>query len=520
MKWIEPKSDRTRTVLLAAMATVGAWFGFPNHLLHLPWLVLLLPLALFMAAEIPGSGKSVFLRGLLIGTAAHTAALYWIVIPVSFHGGIPLPLALPCPVLLGCYLGLFSGMFTLCCRWVLQSLPTWSSALAAGLIWYFTELFQNMIPVGFPWLVLPSALTFTPWAIQGAGIIGTNALSGLLAVTAVLLGQALRKPLFLIPAAAICMGLFLFGTRALESASRPESSFSVALVQGNIDQDQKWDEAFQDFTVTKYLTLTDQALEASPEVIIWPETAMPFYFQDMADQSLRIREYVRQHGFLLLTGTPGYTFTSFDPPEYVIHNRLISLAPNGSMDFYDKERLVPFGEYVPLGRFIPFIGKLTQGDLDFSPGRNAAPLIHGSARMGGLICFEAIFPSLGVERVKKGANVLVNVSNDAWFGRSSALLQHLALASLRAVETNRFLIRATNTGISAIIDNSGRILRQTSSFQDAVLVHQDVGLVEKPSIFARVSRPLPFILLALATALACWGWLRTKQAVGRHSSAG
>ena len=184
----------------------------------------------------------------------------------------------------------------------------------------------------------------------------------------------------------------------------------------------------------------------------------------------------------LLFGAPAYLRSL---GGHVLFNRAYLLAPSGQTAAYDKEHLVPFGEYVPLGNLLTFIGKLVEGLGDFRPGQDGKPLLQGNLALGTLICYEAIFPELAQRRVAAGANVLVNISNDAWFGDSAAPRQHLDLALLRAVEQGRTLIRGTNTGISAVIDPRGRIMAQGGLFTALALPCPETPLVSETTWYHR-----------------------------------
>jgi apolipoprotein N-acyltransferase len=199
----------------------------------------------------------------------------------------------------------------------------------------------------------------------------------------------------------------------------------------------------------------------------------------------------------------------------VLHNRAYLLNATGDVaSWYDKEHLVPFGEYVPLGEWLPFITKLVPGQFEFRPGINSAPLVSGSMAMGLLICYEAIFPELAQGRVESGANVLVNISNDAWFGRSSAPLQHLHMAALRAVEQNRSIIRATNTGVSVVIGPDGSMQNPSALFETLILRDPAVPLLTETTFYhdhmALIHTTFPALGLVLLT-LAWLKWGRKQR---------
>ena len=205
----------------------------------------------------------------------------------------------------------------------------------------------------------------------------------------------------------------------------------------------------------------------------------------------------------MLVGTPGYVNAPVKR-GYLLYNRAMLVDENGGdAGHYDKEHLVPFGEYAPPGLDMPFLETLMQGVGDFTPGASVAPLRLGNLALGILICYETIFPELAQQRVADGANVLVNISNDAWFGTTSAPEQHLQLSVLRAVEQGRYVLRGTNTGISAIIDPHGRIAERGGLFRAEVISGMATARAET-TVFHRVQHLVWPVALALAALALLW----------------
>jgi len=241
----------------------------------------------------------------------------------------------------------------------------------------------------------------------------------------------------------------------------------VAVVQGNVDQSIKWDAAFQVITTVKHRNLSLEAAKAGADLVIWPETATPFYlFQDQVLTEMVIQG-VREAGTYFIIGSPS---VDTDHKEHVYYNSAYLITPKGEpVGRYDKVHLVPFGEYVPLKRYLPFLGKMVAQVADFKAGRPGTPLVWGERPIGMLICYEIIFPGLARAMTLNGGQLLVNITNDAWFGRTSAAYQHFSMAVFRSIENRRFLARAANTGISGFIDPNGRIMAATGLFEDATL---------------------------------------------------
>ncbi|MBU4526998.1 MAG: apolipoprotein N-acyltransferase [Desulfomicrobium sp.] len=486
------------------MALVGAWFGFANPLLHFPPAILLLPAALILTSLRATSLTHAFRSGFLTALPGYAASLYWLAIPVHDHGGLPWALALPCPVLVGALLAAYAGLFCMGVHLIRSRSAHPLAMLATGLLWASLELARNHFLTGFSWLTLAQSMAPWPQTLGLAAWIGGFGLSAVL----VSLSHSLLAGRGWTRAVAPALILLCLLPALMREPRAPAATASVSMIQGNIDQSLKWDEAMQSEILAAYLDLSFKAVDKNaPEILIWPETAMPFYFQDPSDLTTGMRLGVARLGIPVLAGAPAYS-APMEPgaPQYVLHNRAYLLGGAGeTLSWYDKEHLVPFGEYVPLGQWLPFITKLVPGQFEFRPGRNAAPLKTGSLAMGLLICYEAIFPELAQKQVKLGANVLVNISNDAWFGRSSAPLQHLHLSILRAVEQNRSIIRATNSGISAFIAPDGSLRGKTPLFVAEIAHDPAIELLTETTFYHEhfyfIHAAFPILAVALLGTL-------------------
>jgi apolipoprotein N-acyltransferase len=475
---------------------LGAWFGFANPIYQLPLLVLVFPVALTALALEAGNRKQALFRGWLAGMLSYSACLYWVALPVHNFGPLPWLLSATCPLLLGVYLGLYTGVFALTVNWAGNRLSWLLLAPYAGIIWTVLEYVRAHLLTGFPWLTLSQAFSPWPLAIQSAAYIGAFGLSGLLVVISVWLARVLQAKGALL--LAILLGALVVGVGfgRMQQPLPENSKVRVAVVQGNISQSRKWDQKFQKQTVRKYLDLSRSALEdSSADLMIWPETALPFYLQEESELRRLVLDFCRKQDTPLLTGSPGYKQNNSTTKFY---NRAYLISEQGRITTsYAKRHLVPFGEYVPLGSWLPFLDKLVPGIGDFTPGQRSAPLYKDDIALGPLICYEIIFPEIAQERVSKGANILVNLSNDAWFGRSSGPLQHWNQAVLRAVEQGRYLIRSTNTGISGFIDSRGRSLQKSALYTSSTQV-RGVRLLSQPTPFSEKYGMLRWLYCGLA----------------------
>ena len=317
------------------------------------------------------------------------------------------------------------------------------------------------------------------------------------------------------PASLVCglaMTCLLLGYGALRLHQQPlitdpmgPQSVQALFVEGNVDQNQKWLPAFQRQTVDLYLRLTYDALAQRPDehpLIIWPETALPFFFETNQLHSPRVRQLSSVTGCPLLVGAPGLERRP-DKKEPDVFNRAFLLTPpDGAVaGYYDKEHLVPFGEYLPEWLNWSFLEALLQGVGVYQTGTAIAPLRYGNLAMGMLICYEGIFPWLAQARVADGANILVDISNDGWFGATPAPRQHLYLTALRAIEQNRWILRGTNTGISVVVDARGRLTMSGAQFREQALWGR-AALESAPSLYHRLwPWPLPAAAVLLLVLL-------------------
>lgn len=495
----------------------GIWLGFPNDFLEIPCLVLLWPTGLAMLGVLAKNYRQAFVLGWLAQCAGSLAALYWLSFPVHYVGGLPWPAALACAFLICLCLSLQGGAISALCHWTKRAnLLVWS--ILTGLCWYLLEFLCAKL-FGFPWLQVAGALAPWPILTQGADLLGAWLWSSLWIIAALLLAGALpllpgsRRPVISGILAGCCvLALLAYGWQKLRdypfnAHPQGQGTMNVLFVEGNIDQNQKWLPEFQCLSLDRYLDLTREGLRASERegydrpLIIWPETAMPFFFEKTPSLASLVVQCARQSDCPLLFGAPGVARMP-GLPEEAVFNRAFLLDPSGKLlGFYDKEHLVPFGEYLPEWLNFKFLESLLQGVGIYQEGRETAPLRYGPLALGVLICYEGIFPWIAGERIAEGANLLVDISNDGWFGNSPASRQHLYLTVLRCIEQNRWLLRGTNTGISAICDNRGRLTLKGPQYRAEYLVGS-ASLVGENSLYQRLAPYLPWAVLLAVCGLA------------------
>jgi apolipoprotein N-acyltransferase len=470
----------------------------------------------FLAALRKAGVRTASALGFAAGMAHYLGLVYWTAYTMNVYGQVPMVPAVCALAMLAAILATFTAVFAmgLC----LVGRAPWQLAVAGPALWVLKEWLLTWLFTGFPWELLGySQHAYLP-LIQIADLFGVLGLSGLIFFSNAVLclallrlrrmdwrGRAVGRSLVVRSAAVLGVALLLtagYGAYRLhavdaEIAAAPRKR--VAVIQGNIDQAIKWDQAFQRRTAEKYVHLSLKAAGQGADLIIWPETATPFYmFHDGALTDI-VLEGVRAAGTAFIIGSPSAEQVD---NEFNYYNRAYLLNPQAvPLDRYDKVHLVPFGEYVPLKRWLPFLGKMVAQAGDFQAGPRGNTLDWQGHPIGMLICYEAIFPELARAMAANGAQLLVNITNDAWFGRTSAAYQHFSMAVFRAVENRRFLARAANTGISGGIDPCGRVLLATSLYEDAAPV-VEVGLMQGPTLFTRWG-DRPLILLSAVLAALC-----------------
>jgi apolipoprotein N-acyltransferase len=459
-------------IVLAVTTGLLLTASFPK--VDLGWFawVALVPLLYAIKGASP---RASFGFGFLTGMVHYGTLLYWIVGVINYYGHVPTLLSVSIFILLLLYLSLYPGLFAVAVSQLRErSLPFY---LIGPLFWVALEYVRSFLLSGFPWENLGYSQYDQLHLIQISDILGVYGLSALImAVNGVLFefsNSVLRnRTLVWIPFVAVGLvlgGFLAYGDWRIERTDRIVGDAprrTIALAQGNIDQSVKWLPSFQNETLRRYAALSTDALKTNPDLIIWPETALPFYFLHDKDLTAETLQLVRTSGVHFVLGSPSFLRTGQGTRYY---NSAYLVDPTGKIvGKYDKVHLVPYGEYVPLKRFFPFLGKLVEAVGDFDSGERGQVLSWGNEKIGMLICFEAIFPELARSMVNNGAQLLINITNDAWFGRSSAPYQHLSMVVFRAVENHLAVARAANTGISAYIDPVGRLLDQTPLFQEAM----------------------------------------------------
>jgi apolipoprotein N-acyltransferase len=400
-------------------------------------------------------GRKAFLAGWATGTCWLLVSYSWVSNSLSIYGGLSLPLVALSILTLATLHGFYIGVFTSAVP-ALARRPVLVQVMVLPSLWTLLEVARTWFPAPFPWLMAGSAFWKTP-LISGiypvAGVYGASFWAILVNVLWYSFPRFRDKQLVRYAIALIIVVLAV--PLALTAAWKlPEGKqLRVGIVQGNFDQELKWDEARFEETVSTYLGYTDKAVRDGASLVVWPETAMTSFYQ--AEPALRdkLRSYSSENNVHLVFGSPGYEIQG---QEILLYNRVYHLSPDGLEQHYNKIQLVPFGEYIPFFGGLTFVERLVPGDGEFARGDWKDPFATPEPS-GALVCYEVSFPGWARRQVRGGAKILINVTNDSWFGRTWGPYQHLAISTIRAAENRVPLLRSANTGVSAVVDARGRI---------------------------------------------------------------
>jgi len=442
---------RFRGFLLSAFSSILLILSFPKFNIEiLAWLGFV---PLFFALKDKSKGQA-FLLSYLCGVIFWLGTIYWLV-HVTLAGTILLIL----------YLALYFAIFGLVIRPCTRHSTPYSLVFIPS-VWVLLEYLRGHLLTGFPWALLGHSQYLNLPVIQIADISGAWGVSFLLMAVNVAIVEIIWSwirglwPRLRITVILLSSFLFLtlfYGYFRLSQHAAPEtqSPIRISVIQGNIPQELKWNPGAKDYIVNKYLGLSAQAAKDRPDLIIWPEAALSVILEEEPIFFEQVKDFARGTNTPLLLGAVTLR-------DNLYYNSALLVSGSGeTTSRYDKLHLVPFGEYIPLKNVFPFLETVVPiGDI--TAGKNYTifqiPNSKITNRFAVLICFEDLFPELSREFIKRGAGFLINITNDAWYKKTSAAHQHLQASVLRAVENRRLLVRVANTGVSGFIAPSGKII--------------------------------------------------------------
>jgi len=433
----------------------------------------------------------------IVGTIAYFITTYWLIGTLNRFGGFPYPISVIFHLIISAYSGLLFGIFALIIRSGFIKNNSFKNTILIGLIWVAVEYYY---PLLFPFSIASPLANYYP-LIQIADIVGINFISFLVVIINITLYKAILSfrtkqnyPIKEITASVLLIITILiygsFKTQHITKQIENSKKIKLGIVQANFGFTEKTKDNFI-YMVNQHKLLSYDFNK--PDLIIWPETAIQAFIPTNF-KYLTINDEILipdlEDSFFLVGGL-SYDITNIEGKEEIenksinkYNSAFLTDSKGRILSRFHKIKLLLFGEYLPFSQYIPAIKKLSPATGDYVPGNelNILSIKQKGMKIATLICYEDIIPSFSIKFKQKGANILINLTNDAWFGQSIAPYQHLLLAIPRAVETRTYLIRATNTGVSAIIDPLGRIMKQTDIFKQQT-IESTVGLMENGNTF-------------------------------------
>jgi len=457
-------------------------------------------------AALPGvSARRGFTLGLMAGFIHYAGTVYWTGATVSTFGGIPPFVAVLVAGLLAFYMAAYVAVFGAITAVLVGRFSVIGLWLAPA-AWVTMEYLRGILFGGFPWIPLGNTMvTLLPIA-QLASVAGVYGLSIFVAmlntgVALAAISNGRRRTVAIASTLLLIVAVSIWGGMRLRSKTLTSGTpIKVGLIQGNIAQVDKWNPSKAGMILDRYLQLSRQAVENGAQFLIWPESSTPFNFEEDPDGNA-VRGMVRELRTPLLLGSdeiePG------DPPKYYNAGFMVDRA-GATAAVYRKMHLVPFGEYVPFQSLLFFVAPLVEAVSAFSPGTRVTMMPVEGHMVSTAICYEVTYPSQAREAVKNGSEMLTTITNDAWYGESSAPFQHFEMAAMRAIEQGRYLVRSANTGFSGIVDPYGRVLIRTDLFETVAVVGE-ARFVQAKTVYATIGDLAAYVsaaIVALALALA------------------
>ena len=523
-----------RLILLAATTGILLPYCFPKYDMGLLAWVALVPL--HIALDGISRRTQAFWLGWLSGIIASTGIMSWVVTAMHTYGKVPLVFSYGIMLLLTAYLGLYVALYSAGVVWFRMLVPRYG-LFAAPCLWVTLELLRTYVLSGLPWSLLGYSQYRQLDLIQVADHLGVYGVSFLIVLANVALAELYlwlmplfrgfrpaRLPWELVTTAGILVSLsWAYSTSliASDAVSRPQPTLQVGVVQPNIDQAIKWDQAFRDETLHRYDRLTE-SFGYGADLVVWPEAATPFIYEREPLYQLKLVDMANRASAPLLFGSPAVRFDA-DRKPFLLNSAYL-LSPDGELlGRYDKQHLVPFGEYIPLkSSLLFFLEKMVEGIGDFQAGPGPTILsfqlkesegatVARRVKFGVVICYEVIFPDLVRRMATAGAEFLVTITNDAWFGDSSAPSQHFSMVVFRSVENHLAFARAANTGISGFIDPVGRIIEASPIFTQAAL-QAEIPIRQTKTFYSRHGDVFAYGCMLISLLFCLYGIFGTKGA--------
>ncbi|RKY82873.1 apolipoprotein N-acyltransferase [candidate division KSB1 bacterium] len=487
------------TVLATSVILIG---GTPPSPLGIIVFIVFIPLFYLIERE-KTTLKNCFYWGFFTGVIWNSGTLYWIAW-ATFPGFLGTVLYLP----------LYFGVFCFVQKWLFDK---WGKAgfFAAPILWTGLEIIQAKGIFGFTWQSLAYTQTFNLRFIQFADVTGMYGVTFWVVLINVLMyffitGIKKQKIYFAVSIVVLFVIPLLYGIYSVRKfTSNQDRDVNVSIVQGNIDPYKKWIPSFVDSNYVIYRQLSFEIEEKDKDLLVWPETAMPFYIRFRYNRLKQVREIVDSLNVNLLTGAPDYYWDNKGSGRPLNSAFLLKRGIN-KLSSYSKIHLVPFSEFVPFKDKFPFfenfLKKLNLDVGDFAAGDSIVVFSlvtkknDSKVKFSTAICFDSIFPYLIRKFFINGAQFLVIITNDGWFGRTSGPYQHQRIAVLRAIENRSWIVRCANTGISCFIDPVGNIVKSTK-LNEAATLTENISKLKTNSFFTKHGLIFPEIILIISVLI-------------------
>jgi apolipoprotein N-acyltransferase len=456
--------------------------------------------------------KKAFLLGFIAGFANYALLIYWIPSVPAHYGNVPYFLSFLIFILFISILALFWASFA----WLFAFFSSYSPRfgfIISPFIWVSLEYILTYFLTGFPWCLVGYAQYRNLYLIQIASITGVYGVSFIILLfnSYFVLSIKERKRRPFIIAIIITAIVYLYGFYCLEKSFKNEDALRVGIIQGNVPSEINWQELTTREILNlfnEHLLLTIKASSEGAKLVIWPEFTVPFCLSCPEPIQLHFKNGLfnlcKKKKIYVLIGSIEMEENNGKINYY---NSALLLSEKGILSRYSKIHLVPFGEYVPFKKILFFVEKISHAIGELTPGRSISLHEFNSYKFASPICYEIIFPNLVRKFVKKGANFLVTITNDGWYGRSSAPYQHFSMAVLRAVENRRYLVRSATTGVSGIIDPYGRIIKKSKLMTKTFLV-TDIYALNKKTFYTLYGDRFAFICIGITISLLIGNFIR------------
>ena len=482
-------------MILSLLASAGGGFllslSFPPARIDLFAWIAFVPL--YYCVESSPRASAGFLSGTVFGLVFFLFDVSWIYRTLAVHGHFAPAVAGLLFAAMVLTLALFPAIFGLLLAFF--SSKGFRPSLTGPFLWTCLEYVRAVAFTGFPWDLTGYSQVERLAVVQIADVTGVYGISFLILLVngavwelARGLASGQRPPWKLMVTAGSAIALVLaYGEIRLNhfsSVGREDQGLAVGVLQANIPQEVKWTDGAREYTFRSYERLGESAVKDEARLLVWPETAVPVLFGTQERGWKRPGEISQKLRVPMLVGAPSVRMKGSQTHYY---NSAFLLDGPSLRYRYDKIHLVPFGEYMPLTWLLPLGPGIAAREADYSPGEAMTVMsVEGYPPFSVLICYEAIFPELSRAALKKGARMLINITNDGWFGATAAPYQHLGMARLRSVENRVWLVRCANTGVSAAFDPAGRLIKSIPLNEEGFFVARVPNLSNAGSLYTRM----------------------------------